>query len=248
VVEVDARLVPLFARSFARAEVVARRTPPEAHPAPGEVELQVALGSLCRWRRRKAASFASPRAYLAADAAKVAVIRARYRDVLGPGFKVGIAWRSKTPRWGTVKSAPLAAWAPLLREEQQGVRFVNLQYGEVAADLARIEREFGVRVFDDAEIDQMASLDDFAAQVAALDLVISISNTTVHMAGALGCEVWTMVPFVPDWRWQLGREDTLWYPRMRLFRQPAPGAWEPVLAAAAQALARRLARHRGRGP
>lgn len=72
----------------------------------------------------------------------------------------------------------------------------------------------------------MTHLDDFAAQISALDLIISIDNSTVHMAGALGKKVWTLLPYVPDWRWMLDREDTLWYPTMKLFRQSKIGDWQ----------------------
>ena len=71
-------------------------------------------------------------------------------------------------------------------------------------------------------------MDDFAAQVSTLDLVISIDNTTVHMAGALGKKVWTLLPYVPDWRWMLKREDTPWYSSMKLFRQTRMNDWSDV--------------------
>ena len=234
VFECEHRLVPLFARSLPGATVVPRATPAHgATLAPG-IEMQSSLGGLCRYLRLDANKFAQPRGYIRADPDKVAAIRSRYA-ALGSGLKVGIAWRSKTPRWGVVKSAPLAAWRPLLG--LSGAHFVNLQYGDVADELAALESETGVRVHQDGEIDQMASLDDFAAQIDALDLVISISNTTVHIAGALGKPVWTMLPHVPAWRWQLERQDTLWYPAMRLFRQPTHGAWAPLLGTVAKALA-----------
>jgi ADP-heptose:LPS heptosyltransferase len=85
----------------------------------------------------------------------------------------------------------------------------------------------------------MASLDDFAAQIAALDLVITTSNTTAHMAGALGIETWVLLPMRADWRWQRGREDSIWYPRARLFRQDRAGDWDGVLERAAAALRER---------
>ena len=105
-------------------------------------------------------------------------------------------------------------------------QFVNLQFGDCAVDLAAVEARLGVRVHDDPLVDQMASLDDFAAQIVALDLVVAASNTTVYLAGALGRPVWTMLPYVPDWRWQTARDDTLWYSNMRLYRQPEQGDWD----------------------
>ena len=69
----------------------------------------------------------------------------------------------------------------------------------------------------------------FAAQVAAMDLVVTIDNSTAHRAAALGVPVWLLLPFAPDWRWLLDRKDSLWYPTMRLFRQVQPHNWRSVI-------------------
>jgi ADP-heptose:LPS heptosyltransferase len=96
---------------------------------------------------------------------------------------------------------------------------------------------FGVEVYADAEIDALRDLDGFAAQVAALDLVVSVSNTAVHFAGALNVPVWTLVPKGKGalWYFRLG-ETTPWYPAMRLFRQEHPGEWQQPMCLVADAL------------
>ena len=86
----------------------------------------------------------------------------------------------------------------------------------------------------------LGDLDDFAAQITALDLVISTDNSTVHMAGGLGMNVWILQPFVPEWRWLLDREDSYWYPGVRQFRQSTPGEWGTVLARIARELNKML--------
>ena len=85
-------------------------------------------------------------------------------------------------------------------------------------------------------IDPLKNLDDFAAQVSTLDLVISTSNATVHMAGALGKKVWNLLQYMPSWRWMLNRQDTRWYPSMRLFRQNKIRNWLGVFEAVEQSL------------
>jgi tetratricopeptide (TPR) repeat protein len=88
-------------------------------------------------------------------------------------------------------------------------------------------------------VDYTKDLDDFldtAALAANLDLIISVDTAVAHLAGAIGKPVWTLLPFVPDWRWMLDREDSPWYPTMRLFRQPSPGNWEAAICDVAREL------------
>lgn len=113
---------------------------------------------------------------------------------------------------------------------------MNLQYGECSRQLQEVYDLFGVKILDDEKIDPLKNLESFAAQVAAMDMVISVDNSTVHFAGALGVEVWTMLPYVPDWRWGLGDETTRWYSTMRLFRQQERGNWEQVISRIADKL------------
>jgi ADP-heptose:LPS heptosyltransferase len=120
------------------------------------------------------------------------------------------------------------------------VQWFNLQYGDCADELAQVRERLGVTVHHDPEVDQMADLDSFAAQVAALDLVVTTSNTTAHMAGALGVPCWVMLAHVPDWRWQVAGERPLWYARMRLYRQAARGDWAGTIGEVAAALAERI--------
>ena len=81
---------------------------------------------------------------------------------------------------------------------------------------------------------------DTAAVLEQLDLVITVDTAVAHLAGALGRKVWVVMPFAADWRWLLDRETSPWYPSMRLFRQPRPGAWEPVFSDVSKALREKL--------
>lgn len=226
--ECDARLIPLFTRSLPQLDCVARAEPPDPRLLAADVAAQDLLGSLPRWLRRRVKGLLPGPPYLVADAARAAALRARYQ-ALGPGKLVGIAWRSVNPRFGHAKALPLADWAPILATP--GVTFIDLQYGDTAAERREIAQALGVNIQHDETIDQLADLDAFAAQIAALDLVVSVSNTTVHLAGALGKPSWMLLSSGPGllWYWFLGREHSPWYASLRLFRQPAPGAWPPVI-------------------
>lgn len=226
IVECEARLVPLFSRSFPQVQVVARSDP--AHSSIAQAHWQSPLGSLCRWLRRCPEDFAWRGPYLVPEAALVVELRKRYRGS-GSGLIIGISWRSSNHKVGVRKSLPLLAWVPLLKFP--GITFVNLQYGECDEELARLERDHGVTVLQDKNVDALKDLDGFSAQVAAMDMVISTSNSTVHFAGAMGVPVWTLLPRGDAllWYWFRETEQSLWYPGMRLFRQDRPGDWTGLL-------------------
>ena len=160
------------------------------------------------------------------DASKVALWRDRF-EALGKGLKIGISWRGggKTSE-KRLRSTVLDQWITLL--SVPGVHFINLQYGDCSQELREAKENFGVTIHHWEDADPLKDLDGFAAQVSALDLVISVDNATVHMAGALGIPVWTLLPFACDWRWMRDFEDTPWYKTVRLFRQNSPGDWSGV--------------------
>ena len=139
------------------------------------------------------------------------------------GLRVGLAWAAQSSNPSSKsRSCPLRTFA--LLAQLDGVRFHSLQKGEASAELRDAA---GLRVVDDT-----AQLGDFAATaalIAGLDLVITVDTAVAHVAGALGKPVWTLIPFAADWRWLEDREDSPWYPTMRLFRQRRPGDWAEVL-------------------
>ena len=184
------------------------------------------MDSLGQWLRTNEDSFKeSKQTYLTACANKSAKIKKRYQKLAAGRLLVGISWKSAgiNQRRALLKSTILEDWASILL--QQDCYFINLQYGDVKEELEQFHLQTDLMIYQDVEIDSLGNLDDFAAQISALDLVISTSNTTVHMAGALGKQVWTLLPYIPGWRWMLEREDTPWYPSMRLFRQNELGTW-----------------------
>jgi tetratricopeptide (TPR) repeat protein len=146
--------------------------------------------------------------------------------------RVGIVWAGNASHTNDRnRSCPLAHFAALVNLPR--IRLYSLQKGERAVDLKT--HDFGQAVTDLGGL-----LDDFAdtaAVVAKLDLVLTVDTSVAHVAGAMGKPVWVLLPFAPDWRWLRNREDSPWYPGMRLFRQPRPHAWEDVFRKVASALA-----------
>lgn len=150
------------------------------------------------------------------------------------GLKVGLVWAGSPTRVDNHKrSCPVAELAPLL--DVGGVTFFSLQVGEFRGELDELGDGHGV-------IDVVDGLGDFAdtaAAVAALDLVISVDTSVLHLAGALGKPGWGLMSRPTGFLWQTERADSDWYPSLRLFRQPEPGAWAPVIGDVAAALAER---------
>lgn len=234
VVQVDRRFQRLFERSF--PPCIVNPAMRQGQDANVRADVHIWMSGLPRIFRPSLGHFPAHTGYLVPDAVAVRKWRARYAE-LGGGFTVGISWRGGAVGLAqSQRSIPLTRWAPILGVP--GVRFVNLQYGECGEELAEAGRRCGVRIHDWEDADPLMDLDDFCAQIKALDLVISIDNSTVHMAGATGTPVWTLLPFAPDWRWLLEREDSPWYPAMRLFRQPVLGDWGSVMGRVAGKLAR----------
>lgn len=225
VVECDPRLVPLFARSFPTATVVPRADPP--HPAAAAADLQCPTGSLLGRMHETADGLPrQPIAHLLPDAARGRELRQRYHD---GRMLVGLSWNSRHPTIGDEKSLPLESWTPILGAP--GCRFVSVQYGDHRSEVREVSQKAGVDILVDSTIDPIRDLDAAAAQIAALDLVISISNTGAHLSAALGVPTWTMLPSGKAlfWYWLRDRRDSPWYPTMRLYRQAATGDWPDLI-------------------
>ena len=236
VIECDRRMVPLLQRSFPGLEILAREKPANPRLFAADLVMQASLFDLAAVLRRSPAD-CTGLLPLRVDSERAARLRQQYRAG-GDRPLVGIAWHSGNIRLGAPKSALLtdfAAFAAL-----PGYRFVDLQYGNRADDRAALTAACGAEILHDPAIDQLQDLDAFAAQVAAMDLVITTSNTTAHMAAALGKPVWVLLHkgISPHWYWGRDGAATPWYPTARLFRQQAAGDWAGLAAEVAAELKR----------
>jgi Tfp pilus assembly protein PilF len=235
------RFIPALRRQGARVLLHVR---PEmatlARSADPQVELvdpsatiladwYVNLLSLPHWLGVTLETLPGPIPYLCADADKAARWHERLRGY--PGRRIGLVWggnpKHKNDR---NRSCPLAVLKPLL--DLPGISWFSLQKGEPARQLADIEPG---KIIDLGP--EFQDFSDTAAALESLDLLITVDTSVAHVAGALGRPAWVMIPKAPDWRWLLDREDSPWYPSLRLFRQEGVSGWHGVRDRIAEALA-----------
>jgi tetratricopeptide (TPR) repeat protein len=173
--------------------------------------------------------------YLVADPNAVSAWRQRLAPLAG--LRVGLVWAGNpgptvnTRAVDRRRSMALAQLNPLAGVP--GVSFVSLQKGDPATQVRSAPTGFLIHDWTD----ELRDLADTAALIEALDLVISVDTSVVHLAGALAKPAWMFNRFDSEWRWLLGRDDSPWYPTLRQFRQPRPGDWSSVVTRMASELA-----------
>jgi uncharacterized protein (TIGR03032 family) len=239
----ELRLTPLFARSFPDATVVSLESlaQPCERRKLGQVDWQTAAGSVPRLSRPGEMSPPSRPGFLLADDHTRHVWQQRLQE-LGPGRKIGISWRGgKDAAEQRRRSTALEQWEPVLTTPN--CCFVNLQHGESQAEVLDVSSRLGLTIAHCPEVNPIVDLDTFAAQIAALDLVISIDNSTMHLAAALGVPTWGLVAFpsASYWRWFGDGAGSTWYDMLRLWRKRPGESWEALFRQVQAALNKWLA-------
>ncbi|MEX2187922.1 MAG: tetratricopeptide repeat protein [Pirellulales bacterium] len=259
-VECDSRLRPLFDRAmpgidFAPSDEIVAICPDanagdcgvSVRRQTARPEVEVAIGDLPGLVRRADTvgdwtdGVSPPR--LAPD---VELTR-KWRERLArtdSGLCVGISWRGGgTATARQKRSTKLDQWSPVLGVG--GVHFVSLQYGDCQGELAAHAQSGGRSLHRWSDFDPRTDLDDLAALVSVLDLVVSIDNSTVHLAGALLAPLWVLLPVASDWRWLIDRDETPWYPTAKLFRRRNDDeGWAALFEEVARQLERMVIRRR----
>lgn len=229
VIACEARLVALFQRSFTPARVmdIAALTRHDgATPDLHEARSCVPMGSLPGFYRKSIDRFAQSGRYIRTDRSRVDYWRGRL-DTLGRGPKIGLSWRGGTAAsHRNLRSIDPALLLDVLGE--MDVVAVSLQYGNCHADLQRMSttRQRQVHHWDAP----LRDYDETAALVDALDLVVTVCTSIVHLSGAIGKTCWVLVPAVPEWRYMRNGERMPWYSSVTLFRQTTPGDWSGAIA------------------
>jgi tetratricopeptide (TPR) repeat protein len=232
VIECDIRLASLFRRSFPKAVIHATVRDGDFHwlRDQPDVDVRCAVGSLPRLFRKSVDDF--PRnAYLTADSRETDAWRQKFDDGSGR-LNVGIAWRSGTVRTRQeLRSTRLTEWMPLLRN--QDCRFFSLQRN-AADETQQLLSRHGLDVQE--VFDSHDDFEQLAAAITALDLVITVEGTVVHIAGALGRPVWVLASAGCDWRYGRDTQNMPWYHSARIFRQPNPHEHDSVFELLEKAL------------
>ena len=193
---------------------------------PPSTDFQTTLPSLPHLLKTTLEIIPAPIPYIHAPPQAIS----RFAGMIGrrAELKVGLVWAGNPEHLrDRDRSLAFSALAPILAIE--GVRFFSLQIGAATREASPAITDISSELTDFAQT---------AGAIANLDLVISVDTAVAHLAGAMGKRAWIMLPFVPDWRWLLEREDSPWYPTARLFRQRTRGDWEPVMREIAEGLAR----------
>ncbi len=218
IVECAQRLVPIIQRSVPSVDVISGLDLQAKTKALKEADVQIPGLHLGRHCRARFADFPKPGRTLQPDPDKVKAFRSAY-EALADGRKiVGLSWISGSTNFGKKKTIPLDEIGRIF--DPKKVFVVSLQYGSVRSAVDTFRQETGSEIYIDESLDQMKDLDSFFAQVASLDLVVTISNTTAHVAGATGTPAWVLLPAGSGsiWYWFLDRTDSPWYSSARLFR------------------------------
>lgn len=231
VVEIEPRLKPILERSFPSVSVVARTYPADRQLKSMDIDCQISLCEAVPILRPTREAFPSPSPYLSCDQDLSTTLRQKYLSSKLEKRLVGIAWSSNREKVGWLKSIPLQEWIPIL--SQSNTTFVSLQYGEHHQEISDTSLMLNAPIIEDQSIDSLKDMDSYFAQIAAMDLVITNSNTAAHVAGALGVPAWVMVPRlgtgILHWYWFSNGSDSPWYDKMKIYRQQDWHSWSKVI-------------------
>lgn len=226
----DKRLADIYRRSFSPTAVHELSDLQSVRQCiiDYDIDFSIPSGSLPRFFRNDISNFRQGRQYLYADQEKSGYWRQRYDDI-GYKPKIGISWFGGRDRYVNARrSTNLNDWAGLLSSLDATV--INLQYGPCETAITQIFNDHNISIHDWDDSDPLLDLDDFFAKVQTLDLVITIDNSTAHVAGSLGIPTVLLLPEAPDWRWQSQGNTSPWYPSLHLLRKPANTSWAAFIS------------------
>lgn len=188
---------------------------------PPRFDMHCELMSLPHAFRLQLSDLPGPLPYLKADPARVEKWAARLKDLPRPW--IALCWAGRPTHFNDVnRSMHLNAYTSLFNT---GASFISIQKGPATEQAKGLPADCPFLNLDT----EIQDFEDTAVILSLVDVLVSVDSSPVHLAGAIGCPAWVLLPFVPDWRWLINRSDTPWYPQHRLYRQPQIGNWGDVV-------------------
>ena len=226
-VSVDSRLISLFKRSFSKFDNVTFISADEKL-LESKYDFHLPMGSLGKFFRNSTQDFdAHPIAYLKADQIQVDSLKKKLKK---EGHKVcGISWKSNNKEIGEAKTLSLAQLLPIL--SMPNTIFIDLQYGDNSEEKEKFLSEYGIEIKSINEIDNYNNLDGLTSLIDACDYIVTISNVTAHIAGALHKETYLLLPYAfgKIWYWGESRDYSLWYPAVKIYRNTKSHSWDETI-------------------
>lgn len=221
------RLVPVFQRSFQNIEFFSHSSPEWAHRVGVDVDFYCLIGNLGMYTRSTWESFEEQSTFIKPSLKIANALRRNYVRLAKGRPIIGVSWSSANDSLKHHKEAPHRFWSQLF--DRKDALFINLQYGEAGSDFDSHSFDDGGSLYTDASVDQLRDMDPFVAQVYSVDCVVTISNTTVHVAGALGVKCFVVLnTAIPVLYTLFGEEATPWYKSVKFLRARGYDDWASV--------------------
>jgi tetratricopeptide (TPR) repeat protein len=225
------RMVPVLKRSLKGVRVVERKQPLPAEALDRGIDIQMSLGDLGQLLRPSVQSFGSNSGSptLQPNSQKRKKLRRNYEEQASGNPLVGLSWYSGAPEVGRLKSLSPDLTASLIKGTE--AQYISLQYSPSAEDLATLSEAGADRWINDTSVDPLVDMELATAQVAAMDFVVTISNTTAHIAGGLGIPTALLVPKHTGrfWYWFKDQPASLWYPSVQIYESDDAFDWTHAL-------------------
>ncbi len=235
-ISLDKKLIPIFKRSFPSYEFINK----DEEVSEDRYSHQIPIGSLGRIFRNSLEDFQRVNyPYIVDDTARTQRIKSQIE--FSSKKTCGISWGSTNRKFGDHKSIPIHELYPILG--MKGIEFVNLQYGDVSNSLLQVKQDLGNEILCIDEINLFDDVDGALSIISSCDVIVTCSNTTAHLAGALGKETLLLVPYSAGqfWYWHSIDGKSIWYPSVKVFEQQLQGDWTAPVHAVKQYLERRFA-------